>query len=49
MNLTEIKEKLEEALESENWDKVVEVIGDIELEEHYTSPYEKDDSDEDWG
>jgi hypothetical protein len=48
LELSEIKEKLEEALEMENWDIVLEVIGDIDLEENYTSPY--DDSDvEDWG
>ena len=48
MDLVEIKEKLEEAVEMENWDIVIEVIGDIELEENYTSPY--DDSDEEtWG
>ena len=44
MKLSEIKEKLEEALQDKNWELVVEVIGDIELEETYTSPY--DDSDE---
>jgi hypothetical protein len=48
LELSEIKEKLEEALEKEDWDIVLEVIGDIELEETYTSPY--DDSDEEtWG
>jgi len=48
LNLVEIKEKLEEALTKENWDIVIEVIGDIEIEETYTSPY--DDSDEEtWG
>ena len=48
MKLSEIKEKLEEALQDKNWELVVEVIGDIELEETYTSPY--DDSDEEtWG
>ena len=48
MELSEIKEKLEEALTKENWDIIIEVIGDIEIEETYTSPY--DDSDEEtWG
>ena len=48
MEISEIKEKLEEALQDKNWELVVEVIGDIELEETYTSPY--DDSDEEtWG
>jgi|TARA_B110000196_G_scaffold214469_1_gene184029 hypothetical protein len=48
LKLSEIKEKLEEALQDKNWELVVEVIGDIELEETYTSPY--DDSDEEtWG
>ena len=48
MDLVEIKEKLEEALDEENWDIVLEVMGDIDLEENYTSPY--DDSDvEAWG
>ena len=43
MDLVEIKEKLEEALETENWDIVLEVIGDIDLEENYTSPYDNGD------
>ena len=48
MELSEIKEKLEEAMEIENWDIVLEVIGELDLKENYTSPY--DDSDEeDWG
>ena len=48
MELSEIKEKLEEALEMENWDIVIEVIGDIDIEENYTSPYDVH-HDEDWG
>ena len=48
MDLVEIKEKLEEAVEMENWDIVIEVIGDIELEENYTSPYD-DSYEETWG
>jgi len=46
LELSEIKEKLEEAMEIENWDIVLEVIGDIELEENYTSPYDNDDDEE---
>ena len=50
MDLVEIKEKLEEAVEMENWDIVLEIIGDIELEEIYKSPYDDSDSDEEtWG
>ena len=49
MDLVEIKEKLEEALDEENWDIVLEVIGDIDLEENYTSPYDNGDEEEDWG
>ena len=52
MDLVEIKEKLEEALETENWDIVLEIIGDIDLEENYTSPYddsENEDDGETWG
>ena len=48
MELTEIKEKLEEAMETENWDIVLEVIGDLDLEENYISPYDVR-ADEDWG
>ena len=44
MDLVEIKEKLEEALETENWDIVLEIIGDIDLEENYTSPYDNGDA-----
>ena len=46
MELSEIKEKLEEALETENWDIVLEIIGDIDLEENYTSPYDDSDDEE---
>ena len=46
MELSEIKEKLEEALEMENWDIVLEVIGDIDLEENYTSPYDDSEIEE---
>jgi hypothetical protein len=49
LDLVEIKEKLEEALDREDWDIVVEIIGDIELEENYTSPYDNGDEEEDWG
>ena len=45
MDLVEIKEKLEEALETENWDIVLEIIGDIDLEENYTSPYDNGDAE----
>ena len=48
MELSEIKEKLEEALKMENWDIVLEVIGDLDIEENYTSPYDNSDV-EDWG
>ena len=48
MELAEIKEKLEEAMETENWDIVLEVIGDIELDEIYKSPYD-DSEEETWG
>ena len=48
MDLVELKEKLEEALEKEDWDIVMEVIGDIDLEINYTSPYDGND-EEDWG
>ncbi len=51
MELIDIKEKLEEALANKDWEKVVEVIGDIELKEHYLPPFGDydDESDEDWG
>ena len=48
MELSEIKEKLEEAMEIENWDIVIEVINEIEIEEIYKSPYD-DSEEEDWG
>ena len=48
MELSEIKEKLEEAVDTESWDIVIEVIGDIELEANYISPYDGND-EEDWG
>jgi hypothetical protein len=50
MVLSEIKEKLEKALETESWDIVLEVIGDLDLEENYTSPYDDSEDDgETWG
>tara|TARA_B110000196_G_scaffold43140_1_gene33398 strand:+ start:955 stop:1107 length:153 start_codon:yes stop_codon:yes gene_type:complete len=50
MVLSEIKEKLEKALETESWDIVLEVIGDLDLEENYTSPYDdSEDGGETWG
>jgi hypothetical protein len=48
MELVDIKNKLEEAVETENWNLVVEVLEQIEIEANYTSPY--DDSEEEiWG
>tara|TARA_B100000678_G_C17865164_1_gene364891 strand:+ start:360 stop:512 length:153 start_codon:yes stop_codon:yes gene_type:complete len=48
--LLELKEKLEEALETENWDIIIELLGDLELEENYMSPFTNggDDVDENW-
>ena len=46
MELSEIKEKLEEAVDTESWDIVIEVIGDIALEENYQSPYDDSDDEE---
>ena len=34
MELNDIKEKLEEGLTNKDWEKLVEVIGDIEVEEN---------------
>ena len=51
MQLEEIKEKLEEALETSNCDIIIEIIGDIEIEENYMSPFTNggdDDDEENW-
>jgi len=51
LQLEEIKEKLEEALETSNWDIIIEIIGDIEIEENYMSPFTNggdDDDEENW-
>ena len=50
MELLELKEKLEEALETENWDIILELISDIEIEENYMSPFTNggDDEEENW-
>ena len=48
MELSELKEKLEEAVEVENWDIVIEVINEIEIKEIYKSPYD-DSEEENWG
>jgi|TARA_B100000287_G_scaffold24634_1_gene23892 hypothetical protein len=50
MELSDIKNKLEEAVDTENWDIIVEVIEELDLKTHYIPPYETDDSDEEiWG
>ena len=49
MELVDIKNKLEEAVETENWNIVVEVIEELDLKTHYIPPYENDDSDDNWG
>jgi len=46
VEINEIKEKLEEALEAENWDIIIEIIGDLETQEHYVNPYDAYDEDE---
>ena len=46
MDLLELKEKLEEALETENWDIIIELLGDLELEENYMSPFTNGDDNE---
>jgi|TARA_B100000315_G_scaffold141623_1_gene130655 hypothetical protein len=52
LQLEEIKEKLEEALETSNWDIIMEIISDIEIEENYMSPFtnggDDDDDEENW-
>ncbi len=48
MELADIKNKLEEAVETENWNIVVEVLEQIEIETNYTSPYD-DGEEEIWG
>ncbi len=48
MELNDIKEKLEEGLTNKDWEKVVEVIGDIEVEENYLPPFGDDYHEEDW-
>jgi len=50
LQLAEMKEKLEEALETGNWDIIIELIGEIEVEENYMSPFTNgvDDEEENW-
>ena len=40
MEVAEIKERLQEAVDKENWDIIIEIIDDIELEEDYISPFD---------
>ncbi len=41
MGVDEIKERLQEAVDTESWDTVIEVIGDIEIEEGFSSPFDE--------
>jgi hypothetical protein len=48
MEVAEIKERLQEAVDKESWDIVIEIIDDIELEEDYISPFDEYEEDSDW-
>lgn len=46
MSIAEIKEKLQEAFNTENWNIISEIIQELELELDYISPF--DDRNTEW-
>jgi len=48
MEVVEIKERLQEAIDKESWDIIIELLADITLEVEYISPFDEYDDDTDW-
>ena len=47
VTLKEVLEKLEEAIEKEDWTIVQELLNDIEMELEYTNPFDQYEDEED--
>jgi hypothetical protein len=48
MEVVEIKERLQEAVDKESWDIIIELLGDIEMEIDYISPFNDYEDETDW-
>tara|TARA_Y100001963_G_C6670060_1_gene394662 strand:- start:54 stop:209 length:156 start_codon:yes stop_codon:yes gene_type:complete len=46
ITLKEVLEKLEKAIETEDWNIIQELLNDIELELEYTNPFEQYEEEE---
>ena len=46
VTLKEVLEKLEKAIETEDWNIIQELLNDIELELEYTNPFEQYEEEE---
>jgi hypothetical protein len=46
MEISEIIEKLNEAILHESWDIVLELVGELEAENEFTDPFEDYENDE---
>ena len=47
ITLKEVLEKLEEAIEKEDWNIVQELLNDIEMEVEYANPFDQYEDEED--
>ena len=47
ITLKEVLEKLEEAIEKEDWNIVQELLNDIEMELEYANPFDQYEEEED--
>ena len=47
IKLKEVLEKLEEAIEKEDWNIVQELLNDIEMELEYANPFDQYEDEED--
>ena len=48
MEVVEIKERLQEAVDKESWEIILELLADIEIEADYISPFDEYEDDTDW-
>ena len=48
MEVVEIKERLQEAVDKERGDIIIELLGDIEMEIDYISPFNEYEDETDW-
>jgi hypothetical protein len=48
MEVVEIKERLQEAVDKESWDIIIELLKDIDMEIDYISPFNEYENETDW-